>query len=55
MEVFRILDETTRQPIESPAEKVRRLGTVVGLANHTILVRRDGTEVSIDDSGAPGF
>jgi len=54
-EVFRILDETTRQPIESPAEKVRRLRTVVGLANHTILVRRDGAEISIDDSGAPVF
>jgi PAS domain S-box-containing protein len=52
-EVFRILDETTRRPVESPAEKVRRLRTVVGLANHTILVRRDGTEISIDDSGAP--
>ena len=54
-EVFRILDETTRRPVESPAEKVRRLRTVVGLANHTILVRRDGTEISIDDSGAPVF
>jgi PAS domain S-box-containing protein len=52
-EVFRILDETTRQPIESPAEKVRRLGTVAGFANHTILVRRDGTEILIDDGAAP--
>jgi PAS domain S-box-containing protein len=54
-EVFCILDETTRQPVESPAEKVRRLGTVAGFANHTILVRRDGTEISIDDRGAPVF
>ncbi len=54
-DVFHILDETTRQPVESPADKVRRLRTVVGLANHTILVRRDGTEISIDDSGAPVF
>jgi PAS domain S-box-containing protein len=54
-EVFLILDETTRQPVESPAAKVQRLGTVVGLSNHTILVRRDGTETSIDDSGAPVF
>jgi PAS domain S-box-containing protein len=53
--VFLILDETTRQPVESPAAKVQRLGTVAGLANHTILVRRDGTETSIDDSGAPIF
>jgi PAS domain S-box-containing protein len=52
-EVFRIVTEDTREPIESPAAKVQRLGTVVGLANHTILMRRDGTETHIDDSGAP--
>ncbi len=51
--VFRIVHEETRAPVESPVDKVRRLGTIVGLANHTLLVRRDGTEVSIDDSGAP--
>jgi PAS domain S-box-containing protein len=51
--VFRIVDEEKREPVESPAEKVRRLGTIVGLANHTILIRKDGTEVPIDDSGAP--
>ena len=52
-EVFRIVHETTREPVESPAEKVIRLGTIVGLANHTILLRRDGSETAIDDSGAP--
>ena len=52
-EVFRIVNETTRETVESPTEKVKRLGTIVGLANHTILIRRDGTEISIDDSGAP--
>jgi PAS domain S-box-containing protein len=52
-EIFKIVNETTRAIVESPVDKVRRLGTVVGLANHTILIRRDGTEVSIDDSGAP--
>lgn len=52
-EIFHIVNETTRLPVESPAAKVRRLGQVVGLANHTILIRRDGTEVHIDDSGAP--
>lgn len=51
--VFRLCDETTRQAVESPAARVRRLGTVVGLANHTILVSRDGREIPIDDSGAP--
>ena len=52
-EVFRIVNETTRRPVESPADKVKRLGSIVGLANHTILLRRDGTETPIDDSGAP--
>lgn len=52
-EIFRIVDETTRQAVESPAEKVKRLGTITGLANHTLLIRRDGTASPIDDSGAP--
>ena len=52
-EVFRIVNETSRAIVESPVDKVRRLGIIVGLANHTILIRRDGTEIHIDDSGAP--
>ncbi len=52
-QVFHIVNEETRELSESPAEKVKRLGTVVGLANHTILIGRDGTETHIDDSGAP--
>jgi PAS domain S-box-containing protein len=51
--VFRIVNEGTRQTAENPAEKVRALGTGVGLANHTILIARDGQEAAIDDSGAP--
>jgi PAS domain S-box-containing protein len=51
--VFRIINEDTRETVESPVAKVFRAGTVVGLANHTLLVRRDGTEIPIDDSGAP--
>src|SRR5208282_6027588 len=43
----------TRQPVPSPVDKVLRRGTVVGLANHTILLRRDGGELPIDDCGAP--
>jgi PAS domain S-box-containing protein len=50
--VFHIVDEETRQVVESPTDKVRRLGTVVGLANHTVLIRKDGSEIPIDDSGA---
>jgi PAS domain S-box-containing protein len=52
-EVFRIVNEETRVTTESPFSKVMRLGTVVGLSNHTVLLRPDGTEIAIDDSGAP--
>ena len=51
--VFRIVNETTREPMENPASKVLRLGTIVGLANHTVLIAKDDSELSIDDSGAP--
>jgi PAS domain S-box-containing protein len=51
--VFRIVNEATRQPVENPAARALRQGTVVGLANHTVLIRRDGSELSIDDSAAP--
>jgi PAS domain S-box-containing protein len=54
-EIFRIVSESTRQPVESPADKVKRTGSIVGLANHTILLTHDGREVPIDDSGAPIF
>ena len=52
-EVFRIINEGTRDDVENPVEKVLRLGTVVGLANHTLLVSRAGGETPIDDSAAP--
>ena len=52
-EVFRIVNEATRSPVESPVAKVLREGAIVGLANHTVLIGRDGTELPIDDSGAP--
>lgn len=52
-EVFRIFSEVTGAPIESPVAKVLREGAVVGLANHTVLRSRNGTDVPIDDSGAP--
>ena len=52
-EVFRIVNEQTRLPVENPALRALREGTVVGLANHTILIARDGTERPIDDSAAP--
>jgi len=51
--VFRIVNESSRQPVENPVEKALREGVVVGLANHTVLIRKDGTELPIDDSAAP--
>jgi PAS domain S-box-containing protein len=52
-EIFQIVNERTRQPVENPALRALREGVVVGLANHTILIARDGTERPIDDSAAP--
>jgi PAS domain S-box-containing protein len=52
-EVFRIINEDTRQPVANPVAEVLRRGTVMGLANHTLLVSHDGTERPIADSAAP--
>lgn len=52
-DVFRIVNEETRAVVENPVQRVLREGTVVGLANHTLLVARDGSERPIADSGAP--
>ncbi len=52
-QVFRIVSEETRAIVESPVVKVLREGVVVGLANHTVLCKRGGPELPIDDSGAP--
>jgi PAS domain S-box-containing protein len=51
--VFRILNEETRQPAEVPVARVLATGLVQGLANHTVLIARDGTERPIADSAAP--
>ena len=52
-QVFNIINEVTRKEVDSPVDRVIREGLIVGLANHTLLVQKDGTEVPIDDSGAP--
>ncbi|MBT3279541.1 MAG: PAS domain S-box protein [Phycisphaerales bacterium] len=52
-EVFHIIHAHTRKPAENPAEKVLSTGEIVGLANHTALIAKDGTEYQIADSGAP--
>ena len=51
--VFQIVNEATGQPVESPATRALREGVVVGLANHTVLVQKDGSKCPIDDSAAP--
>jgi PAS domain S-box-containing protein len=51
--VFRIVNEDSRQPVENPALRALQEGVVVGLANQTALIRKDGTERPIDDSAAP--
>ena len=52
-DVFRIVDEDRHEPMENPVETVKRLGTVVGLANHTLLYDRSGQATRIADSSAP--
>jgi PAS domain S-box-containing protein len=53
VEVFRIINEDNRQTIDNPASKALRSGLVAWLADHTILLARDGREIPIDDCGSP--
>ena len=52
-DVFDIINEQTGERAENPAARVLREGVVVGLANHTVLIAKDGTKRPIADSGAP--
>ncbi len=51
--IFNIVNEKTRHKVENPVVKVLEKGLIIGLANHTVLIRKDKSEVPIDDSGAP--
>jgi PAS domain S-box-containing protein len=51
--VFQIINEETRSPVENPAVRALREGVIFDLANHTLLVTRNGKEIPIDDSGSP--
>jgi PAS domain S-box-containing protein len=51
--IFRIINADTRRPVPSPVERVLARGEVIALANHTVLLSRDGKERQIADSGAP--
>ncbi len=52
-DVFTIVNARTRRPVQNPVNEVLKTGKVVGLANHTVLIARDGTERQIADSAAP--
>ena len=52
-DIFHIVNEQTRAAVENPVTRVLREGVIVGLANHTLLIAKDGTERPIDDSAAP--
>ncbi len=52
-DIFIIINESTRLPVENPAIRSLQTGLIVGLANHTLLIRRDKQEFPIDDSAAP--
>ena len=52
-EVFHIVNEKTRERCGNPAQKVVESGHILGLANHTALIKKDGSEIAIEDSAAP--
>ncbi len=52
-DIFKIISEDTRLAIISPVTRALDQGIVLGLANHTLLIAKDGTEIPIDDSAAP--
>jgi diguanylate cyclase (GGDEF)-like protein/PAS domain S-box-containing protein len=52
-EILRLVNASTREPVENPAQKVLREGAVQGLANHTVLISRSGEEYHVSDSAAP--
>jgi PAS domain S-box-containing protein len=52
-EIFRIINALSRQPCDNPVHKVLETGTIQGLANHTVLLARDGSEHHIADSASP--
>lgn len=53
LEVFKVVNESTRKPVPNPVEVVLAHGTVCGIANHTVLVSKSGEEFAIEDSAAP--
>ena len=52
-QVFNIINETSREPAENPVVRCLREGHAIGLANHSILLRRDGSELAVADTASP--
>ena len=52
-DIFNIVDESTLKKVANPFDKIVKTGAVIGLANHTLLISRDGNSIPISDSGAP--
>lgn len=52
-EMLHLLNENTREELEGPVARVLESSGIIGLANHTVLIARDGSEIPIDDSAAP--
>ena len=52
-DVFHIVNEQTKEAVQNPAGLVIATGRIIGLANHTLLISRDGIERPISDSAAP--
>ena len=52
-EVFNIINETTNEPVENPVIHVLRDNVIIGLANHTVLINKQGERFAIEDSAAP--
>lgn len=53
LDIFKIVNEQTGEPVENPVEKCLREGAIVGLANHTELISKEGAKIAIEDSAAP--
>ncbi|WP_459890602.1 PAS domain S-box protein [Desulfothermus okinawensis] len=54
-EVFNIVSEKTGKKVDNPFTEIKKTGKIIGLGNHTLLIRKDGDKIPILDSGAPIF
>lgn len=52
-EIMSLIDEDTREPMQNPVEKVLAENIIIGRSNHTVLISRDGRQITIDHSSSP--